>query len=59
MGTARREEGFHSGSHDIRIGTYGGLHWMDGLIDEVKLWDRPLTASEVLAEYKRGAERGG
>jgi len=31
---------------------------MDGSIDEVKLWDRPLTADEGLAEYKRPAGDG-
>jgi len=57
VGSSTKDEAFHSGNHDLRIGTYGGLHWMDGSIDEVKLWDRPLTAEEVLTEYKRGAGR--
>ena len=56
VGRSTRDEVFHSGSYDLKIGTYGGLHWMDGSIDEVRLWDRPLTADEVLAEYKRGAK---
>jgi len=57
VGGSTRDEAFHSGSYDLKIGSYGGLHWMDGSIDEVKLWDRPLTADEVLAEYKRPAAR--
>jgi hypothetical protein len=51
VGAATRDEVFHSGSSDLKIGTYGGLHWMHGCIDEVKLWDRVLTAAEVRAEY--------
>lgn len=57
VGTRTREEVFHSGTHDIRIGSYGGLHWMDGCIDEVKMWDRALSAEEVRAEYERAAGR--
>ena len=53
VGTATREEAFHSGNHDHRIGTYGGLHWMDGCIDEVRLWDQALSPEQIRAEYER------
>ncbi|MGQ9730344.1 MAG: LamG domain-containing protein [Candidatus Zipacnadales bacterium] len=52
VGTVTREEAFNSGSYDIRLGTYGGLHWMDGYIDEVKFWDRALSAEEIRLEYE-------
>jgi len=54
VGTFTREEAFHSGGYDLKIGTYGTLHWMDGCIDEVKMWDRALRAAEIRAEYERG-----
>ena len=57
VGSTVRNEAFHCGSHDLKIGTYGGLHWMGGSIDEVKMWDRALTVDEVQAEYRRGADR--
>ncbi len=50
VGSATRDEAFHSGGHDIKIGDYGGLHWMDGCIDEVKMWDRALSAEGIRAE---------
>lgn len=46
-------EPFHSGQYDLKLGTYGGLHWLNGTLDEVKFWDRTLTADEILAEYRR------
>lgn len=57
VGTFTRDEAFHSGGYDLKIGTYGNLHWMDGCIDEVKMWDRALTGQEIRAEYERGASR--
>ncbi len=54
VGTTTRDEAFNSGGYDLKIGDYGGLHWMNGCIDEVKMWDRPLSAEEVAAEYQRG-----
>jgi len=56
VGTATRDEAFHCGAYDIKIGDYGGMHWMDGCIDEVKMWDRTLSADEVRAEYARAAQ---
>lgn len=41
---ARKGEAFRSGGYDLKIGTHGGMHWMNGSINEVKLWDRPLAA---------------
>jgi hypothetical protein len=29
-------------------------HWCDGVIDEVRVYDRPLTSSEVEALYRQG-----
>jgi hypothetical protein len=54
IGEASFTEGFHSGGHDLKLGVYGGLHWLNGTLDEVKLWDRVLTPEEVQAEYGRG-----
>ncbi len=47
-------EGLHSGGYDINLGTYGGMHWLNGTLDEVKLWDQVLTTEDVQAEYLRG-----
>ncbi|MBM3476195.1 MAG: LamG domain-containing protein [Armatimonadetes bacterium] len=47
------DEPFHSGAHDLKLGTYGGMHWLNGALDEVKLWDRALTDEEVAVEYAR------
>ncbi|MES2707049.1 MAG: LamG domain-containing protein [Verrucomicrobiota bacterium] len=43
-------DGFH-------IGTYRSANdrWFNGLIDEVAIWSRGLTAPEVLEVYQRGA----
>ena len=30
VGSSARDGEFHSGSYDLRIGSYGGPHWMDG-----------------------------
>lgn len=57
VGTVARHEVFHSGSSDLKIGTYGGLHWMHGCINEVKMWDRALTAQEVRTECARAQPR--
>jgi hypothetical protein len=53
VGTATRDEGFHSGTYDLQLGTYGGLHWINGAIDEVKMWDRALTGEEIQEERRR------
>jgi hypothetical protein len=47
------DEPFQSGGHDLKLGTYGGLHWLNGALAQVKLWDRVLTPEEVQAEYQR------
>lgn len=39
---------------DWRIGTYGDTDQLDGLIDEVALWNRALTAEEAAAIYETG-----
>jgi len=54
VGESTLAEGFHSGAYDLKLGTYGGMHWLNGTLDEVKLWDRVLTPGEVLSEYRRG-----
>ncbi|MEA3399775.1 MAG: LamG domain-containing protein [Armatimonadota bacterium] len=54
VGEQTRDEVFHTGAYDMKIGSYHGAnHWMNGCIDEVKLWDRGLSAGEVRAEYER------
>jgi hypothetical protein len=50
VGTETREEAFHSGTSDLQLGTYGGLHWLNGALDEVKIWDRALSPEEVRAQ---------
>ena len=47
------------GSSPVRIGTLIGIqrnfiNHVDGLIDEVKIYDRALTAEEVMASYQSG-----
>ncbi len=53
VGTAEKQDDLHSGDFDLRVGTYGGLHWMDGAIDEVKFFDTALTEPEVAREAAR------
>jgi hypothetical protein len=53
VGERTLDEPFHSGAYDLKLGTYGSLHWLNGALDEVKLWDRTLTDDEVAAEYAR------
>jgi len=53
VGEGTLDEPFHSGTYDLKLGTYGGLHWLNGALDEVRLWDRVLTDEEVRAEYAR------
>ena len=39
----------------INIGSYDGSKWFfEGLIDEVAIWNRALTATEILAIYNAG-----
>jgi hypothetical protein len=54
--TQTRPESFHAGSHELRLGTYGGGHTLQGALDEVKIWDRPLTADEIGREASRKRE---
>lgn len=37
-------------SADLIIGNWGGA-WHDGMIKDVKIWDRVLTADEIAADY--------
>ena len=53
VGTVQKQDDLHSGDYDLRIGSYGGLHWMDGAIDEVKFFDTVLTPEEIAAEARR------
>ena len=34
-------------------------HFYQGYLDEVKIWQRPLSATEVYQEYKRGTSATG
>ncbi len=52
VGQSTKDEAFHSGTHDIRLGTYGALHWLNGCLDEVKIWDRTLTPEEIKADME-------
>lgn len=52
---ARRSfaEAFHTGDHDLLLGSYGNMHTLHGALDEVKIWDRALTADEIRDESRR------
>jgi hypothetical protein len=50
VGTQTVDESFHSGDHDLLLGSYGGSHVLNGALDEVKIWDRVLTADEIARE---------
>ncbi|MFH1724081.1 MAG: LamG-like jellyroll fold domain-containing protein [Elusimicrobiota bacterium] len=44
---------------DIEIGAYGGRWAIDGVLDEVAIYDRALSAEEIQAHYEDGlAEKG-
>jgi len=53
VGKSEKEDDLHSGSYDLRIGSYGGLHWMEGAIDEVRFYDTVLSPEQVAAEAAR------
>jgi len=42
-----------SGEYDLLLGDYGGLHFLNGALDEVKIWDRTLTPDEINSEARR------
>lgn len=50
VGRSEKEEELHSGSYDLRIGSYGGLHFMDGIIDEIKFFNVALTPEQIAQE---------
>jgi hypothetical protein len=37
LGTQTADKPFHSGEHDLLLGAYGGLHFLNGALDEVKI----------------------
>ena len=39
-----------------RWGTTGGSHWFRGLIDEVRIYNRALTAYQIQYRYAQGLE---
>jgi hypothetical protein len=43
------QEAFHTGAHDLLIGAYdgGSMHVLNGLIDEVTIYRRRLSAQEI------------
>jgi hypothetical protein len=45
-----------TGDYSIRVGTYGAAPgwFMDGVIDEVGIWNRAITATEVASLYNSG-----
>lgn len=47
-----KQDDLQSGSYDLRLGSYGGLHFMDGAIDDVKFYNVALTAEQVAAEAR-------
>lgn len=38
-------------SMDLEIGTYGGSHWYQGLMNDVRLYSGAFSASEITALY--------
>ena len=57
----RSVSGYGSNSFDFNIGG-GGIwdgsgNWFDGQMDEVAIWNRSLSATEIKNHYKRGALR--
>lgn len=57
LGTTALTANPTDGANDLRIGRRGGATDMhaDGIIDEVGLWNRALTADEVTSLYNGGA----
>jgi hypothetical protein len=35
------------------LGSYGNMHTLRGALDEVKIWDRVLSAGEIRREAQR------
>ncbi len=53
QGSRTTDDDFHSGTHELFLGTYGNMHTLRGTLDEVKIWDRILSASEIQREAQR------
>jgi hypothetical protein len=50
---------FELGDDDLRIGTYGNDYEYNGTIDEVAMWNRSLTAQEILDLYRLESTQPG
>jgi hypothetical protein len=53
LGTQTARQAFNTGDYDLLLGTYGTLHFLNGALDEVKIWDRALGAEEIHEEFQR------
>ena len=47
-------EGIDYNNENFYIGSYGTGYYFSGLIDEVKVFSRPLPDSEILEHYNPG-----
>ena len=50
VGEEKRDDAFDSGACDLRIGAYGGIHALNGVIDEAKLFNQALGPDEIRRE---------
>jgi len=50
VGEVTKVDELHSGTYNLRIGSYGGLHWINGAIDEVKFYNVALGDEEIRNE---------
>jgi hypothetical protein len=60
-GAMDRPGPIHANAFPLTLGTYeaGHIAYFTGLLDEVKLYRRALSASEIQASYRRFANRAG
>jgi hypothetical protein len=57
---ATYSSGIHSGIAPFRLGVHGGSIWLyDGLMDEVAIFDRALSAAEISSIYTDGIRGAG
>jgi hypothetical protein len=57
VGESTKTEDLHSGEYDLRLGSYGGMHFPNGALDEVKFWNIVLPEEKMRAESARPGAR--
>lgn len=57
VGEKTWDEVFNSGLYDLRLGSYGGIHTLNGVLDEVKFFNQALSPETIRSEASMGDKR--